>query len=204
MGAEGIGFDWSCECGKVEARLTPHGVKTGTRLICYCNSCRGADLYLRGDASGLSADLGVDIFQTTPADFEIVNGQSYVKVMRITRRGPLRWYASCCGSPMLNSLANPKIPFIGVIIPLHAHYPQTPALGTPHRVLTKYAIEGHGAPKKDKGFGATVLGVLRRGFLGYFRPRNSWLQDESGALITKPKKLNEKERTALYALAKDF
>jgi hypothetical protein len=35
--------------------------------------------------------------------------------MRLTEKGLLRWYAACCNTPIGNTLATPKISFIGLV-----------------------------------------------------------------------------------------
>ncbi len=40
-----------------------------------------------------------------------MRGTEHLRWMRLTEKGPLRWYASCCDTPMANTLASAKFPF---------------------------------------------------------------------------------------------
>src|SRR5690606_24743158 len=53
--------------------------------------------------------------QTSPALVEIRAGADRLACMRLTPKGLLRWYASCCRTPLGNTLTTGTIPFVGLI-----------------------------------------------------------------------------------------
>lgn len=97
---------WSCECGQVEATMPAKG----NRIICYCESCRAYVAKL-GCSDRLDAWGGNELLQTAPQDVTVTKGAEHMVYMRLTEKGPLRWYAECCDTPMVNTLATRSLPF---------------------------------------------------------------------------------------------
>lgn len=97
---------WRCICGSVEAELPAKG----NRIICYCGSCRGfvEDL---GFGDRLDAEGGNELFQVAPDGVRIAKGSDQLVWMRLTDKGPLRWYTKCCNTPMVNTLSTRNLPF---------------------------------------------------------------------------------------------
>lgn len=49
-----------------------------------------------------------------PSKLIITEGSQYLRSLRLTPKGLIRWYAGCCNTPVGNTLSA-KLPFIGVI-----------------------------------------------------------------------------------------
>lgn len=96
---------WKCDCGQVEASVPTDGF----RLVCYCESCRAYVTRL-GHADRLNAAGGNDLIQVAPDEVEI-RGVEHLRWMKITEKGPARWYAKCCSTPMANTLSTRRVPF---------------------------------------------------------------------------------------------
>lgn len=105
-------LDWTCACGKVEARIPQSGVS----LVCYCNSCRGF-LERLERTEWLDEAGGVSLFQTASERVEITRGHEQLSWSKMSKKGPMRWYARCCQSPMATTLGSPKLSFAS----FHAH-----------------------------------------------------------------------------------
>ncbi len=103
-----------CQCGQVQGALHHVSPHDGTRVICYCHSCQAFAQYLQHADTVLDTYGGTDIYQVAPAQFEITQGKAFVKSMRLTEKGLLRWYADCCKTPIANTVSY-KFPFVGVI-----------------------------------------------------------------------------------------
>jgi len=101
----------SCRCGKLKARLSDVGPQTGTHILCHCADCRATYNHLGVTDYG---DESIDLFQTSPDKLTILQGGENLALMRLSKRGLLRWYAKCCNTPMFNTLASPKLPFVAV------------------------------------------------------------------------------------------
>jgi hypothetical protein len=63
----------------------------------------------------LDANGGTDIFQMSSGRLRFNQGQDRLACLRLTPTGPLRWYASCCDTPIGNTLATRQLPFVGLI-----------------------------------------------------------------------------------------
>lgn len=103
---------FSCRCKAVQGivhELTP---SAGTHAVCYCDSCRAAELVLGMPDPGGN---GVHVFQTTPDRISFSAGQEKVAPMSFSENGLLRWRATCCDTPMFNTVRSPKMSFVGIL-----------------------------------------------------------------------------------------
>lgn len=99
-----------CHCGTVTGELRAGGV----RLRCYCTDCRGAAHHLGVADRALLADGAAPILVTSAGALSIRSGHDQLAALRCTPKGPLRWYARCCNTPIGNTLAAPGIPFLSI------------------------------------------------------------------------------------------
>lgn len=83
------------------------------RVVCYCDDCQAYAHHL-GRADLLDPHGGSDIVQVAPASLRFVRGTDRITGLRLTPKGLHRWYATCCKTPLGNTLG-PGIPFVGVI-----------------------------------------------------------------------------------------
>jgi len=104
-----------CSCGTLRGVARGVSPSRGNRVICYCGDCQSFAHFLGRAHEILDARGGTDIFQTSPARLEITQGQERLACMRLTPKGLVRWYASCCNTPIGNTLVTPQVPFIGLI-----------------------------------------------------------------------------------------
>jgi hypothetical protein len=103
-----------CRCGAVRGTARGLSPSRGHRVVCYCDDCQAFARFL-GGAGVLDANGGTDIFQTSAGRLEIDRGNERLACIRLTPRGPLRWYAGCCNTPVANTPATAQVPFAGVI-----------------------------------------------------------------------------------------
>jgi hypothetical protein len=131
--------DLRCRCGEVEGHLDNPARETVNRLVCYCDDCQAYAHYL-GRAELLDAHGGSDIVQVAPASVSYTRGTDRIVGLRLKPKGLYRWYASCCKTPLGNTIGT-AIPFVGIV----AQAFRTPDVFGPPvgGILGKYAI---GAP----------------------------------------------------------
>ncbi len=99
---------WTCGCGDVVLNVTPKG---GTRVVCYCESCRG--FVVRLGAEGILDDWGGnDLFQVAPEAAVFVTDADKVAWTKMTDKGPARWFTTCCKTPLANTLETRAVPFL--------------------------------------------------------------------------------------------
>jgi hypothetical protein len=102
-----------CQCGEVHGRVRSASPEAVNRMICYCDDCQ-AFLHHLGRADLLDAHGGTDVVQVAPASLSFDRGNERIVGLRLTPKGLYRWYASCCKTPVGNTLG-PAIPFVGIV-----------------------------------------------------------------------------------------
>jgi hypothetical protein len=93
--------------------VTDASATTVTRLVCYCDDCQ-AFLHHLGRADLLDAHGGTDIVQVAPSSLSFHRGAEYIVGLCLSPKGLNRWYASCCKTPLGNTVG-PAIPFVGIV-----------------------------------------------------------------------------------------
>lgn len=102
-----------CQCGNVRGRVTGASATTVNRVVCYCDDCQ-AFLHHLGRADLLDAHGGTDVVQVAPSSLTFHRGAENIVGLRLSPKGLHRWYASCCKTPLGNTLG-PAIPFVGIV-----------------------------------------------------------------------------------------
>jgi hypothetical protein len=134
-----------CRCGAVlgvARHVTPSSVN---HCFCYCDDCQAFAHFLGRADDVLDAHGGTEIVQMSQGNVSFTAGVANVAAMRLTQKGLVRWYASCCNTPIGNSMASGALPFIGVV---------RVAIDAPQGALGP--IRGRGFTKSAKG-GAAAL-----------------------------------------------
>ncbi len=103
----------SCRCGKVGGQVTDATPNTVNRAVCYCDDCQAA-LHHLGRADLLNEYGGTDVVQVAPAALTFHRGDELIVGLRLSPKGLFRWHASCCNTPVGNTLG-PGIPFVGIV-----------------------------------------------------------------------------------------
>lgn len=102
-----------CECGSLLGHIGGKGITS--RVICYCSDCQAFAKYLGKSDNILDAHGGTDIVQLAQPRLHITQGLEHLAILRLSSKGLLRWYASCCNTPIGNTLSNPKVSFMGLV-----------------------------------------------------------------------------------------
>src|SRR5580693_8835680 len=102
-----------CRCGTLRGFVSPsHGVN---RCVCYCRDCQAFAHFLGRADEILDASGGTDVIQTRAANVVFTEGREALACMRLTPNGMLRWYSTCCKTPVGNTTANSKVSFVGLV-----------------------------------------------------------------------------------------
>lgn len=106
---------FNCQCGKLSGEIDHPEELQGLRAICMCKDCQKYARFLGNAESILDKNGGSEIVPVFPKLFRITSGFEYVKGVKLTKNtGTFRWYASCCRSPLANSLSS-KQGYVGLI-----------------------------------------------------------------------------------------
>jgi hypothetical protein len=103
-----------CACGTVTGVLRDATADTTMHVRCYCADCRAWAVHL-DHPGALDANGGTQLCQASPATLTFTSGAERVACKRLTDRGLLRWYASCCNAPLGNTPPFAGLPFVGVV-----------------------------------------------------------------------------------------
>lgn len=102
----------SCDCGSFQASLSEVNPVRGTHLRCHCSDCRAFVRVLLPDAQ---LKNGLHLYQTDPDKIEVLKGVEHLECLTFSSKGLLRWYASCCKTPMFNTPRSAKVPLVAVV-----------------------------------------------------------------------------------------
>jgi hypothetical protein len=105
----------ACECGSLSANADLHKGESNHRIVCYCDDCQSYARHLGSPATVLDTHGGTDIIQLSPAHFKLAHGREHLGVLRLSPNGLLRWYATCCNTPICNTPANLDMPYLGLL-----------------------------------------------------------------------------------------
>ena len=192
-----------CACGKLEGVARGLAANRGNHVVCYCDDCQSFAHYLGKAEQVLDEHGGTEIFQTSPARFEVTAGHDHLACMRLKPEGLVRWYASCCNTPIGNTLATRNVPFVGLICNCIDHT----AVGRPlDQVLgpVKAGVNGRFATSKptrpnvhDRIQLSQLVGFIGRALSWRLRgdhKRSPFFDSETGALSVTPTVVSEAER----------
>lgn len=181
-------LELSCRCGGLRGVLRGAPDCLASRVICYCSDCRAFAEHLdRADV--LDAQGGTDICQLPAARLEFTSGREHLACLRLTDRGPLRWYAACCGTPVANTPPSAQAPFAGV---LRAALRAEEAALRPvdHRIMTAEARGPVEGPSQHPAFPrALIARLLSRILLWRLRGdhrRTPFFDPDTGAPVAAP------------------
>lgn len=187
----------ACRCGAFGAVLKDASPKTGSHVQCYCKDCQAGAKAL-GAQDTLMPRGGTDIFQTVPAGVEITKGAEHLAAFRLSPRGLIRWYASCCDTPVFNTLGHQKLSFVGLFVNTMQGDAVDKAVG---KVIAVNSVEGAqpgAGTLKNYGFNKAGFNVIARHFGAMLRgdAKKGPFFDGEGAPVVTPRVLSKEERKA--------
>jgi hypothetical protein len=175
-------------------------------VVCYCKDCQAFAYFLGREKDVLDERGGSDIVQVLPRNVTFTQGIGSLACMRLTPKGLVRWYAGCCKTPIGNTLATPKLSFIGLVHPcLHNSNESLDEAFGPVRCWVNVR-SARGEPKpKSSGLG-TAIGwffgsVLRARFNGDYE-RTPFFDMGTHTPIVAPQVLSTEEHTKLMSVVR--
>ena len=183
-----------CQCGCVVGRATDLSPNAGRRVVCYCDDCQAFADQLGQREAVLDSNGGTEIFQMSPAALTVSRGLDRLACLKLTPRGPLRWYTDCCKTPIGNTPSTHKLPFVGLILAcVHtAGHSLDQVLGPVRaRVMVRHAIGDVGTlPNAHAGFSLShIAGISWKIFTWRMQrdhERSLFFDPETGEPITSP------------------
>ncbi|MDR7335735.1 DUF6151 family protein [Roseateles asaccharophilus] len=189
----------SCRCGTVRGHVARPDA--ALRLVCYCRDCQAFARYLGPPPGMLDAMNGTEILAVRPSDVSFTQGQDRLACMSLSDKGLLRWYASCCRSPMGSTPRDPRESHLGLVHScLEADEARRADVFGPVRMRVNTQA-ANGRPEKNAvlTFAAALAGhlggLLWRRLSGSYRANPFFGPD--GAPIAQPQVVLAEQREAL-------
>lgn len=186
-----------CRCGAVKGEMDAG--RAYTRATCYCKDCRAYARFV-GAAGVLDASGGTDIVAIAPAGVRFTEGTEHIACMSLSPKGLLRWYASCCRTPLGNTPRDAKTAYAGLVTVCFdaAAEAVDAAFGPRGRIVL--GAKSATAPVKSTTL-AFIAGGLHifAGLIGarLRRERASPFFDASGRPLREPEVISREQRAAL-------
>jgi hypothetical protein len=145
-----------CKCGLVQGQVELRGISN--RIICYCSSCQAFAKFLGAPHEVLDRNGGSEIIQLAASRVSLSNGTQHIAAVRLTEQGMLRWYASCCNTPLGNTMPSHTFCFVGLLRNCLDSQALEPSFGTLRARLN--SAEAIGEPKPgEHGLIATIARI---------------------------------------------
>ena len=154
-----------CRCGKLQGQVDRPGMALRGR--CYCKDCQAFARFLGRADSLLDEHAGTSIVAIRPSQLHLTQGLDALACMSLSDHGILRWYASCCNTPVGNTPRDARTHYLGLIESCLAGGPQAveQSFGPVRIVLNTDAAVGQ---VKATGVASNVVNLARlmRSMLG--------------------------------------
>ena len=143
---------------------------------------------------------GTEIVATLPKHVHFTQGLEALACMSLSDRGLLRWYASCCNTPIANTPRDFKTPYVGLIHSCLAK--DAPSLddsfGPVRMVLQTKSVKGKVKSTPVSNV-VTLLKIMKAvvatRISGNYK-LNPFFVEDSGTPIRQPRVLTKAERAA--------
>lgn len=197
-------IELGCRCGEIHGRIRDVSSGTVNRMICYCDDCQ-AFLHFLERTDLFEPHSGTEVIQVAPRTVTFDRGTERIRGMRLSSKGMHRWYASCCKTPLGNTVM-PSVPFIGMPLEVFRGAPDVhsrdEAFGRVRGAsFGKFATDG--APEASNAANFLVVANALRVVLGWKLRGKAWphpfFDRASRAPIYPVATLSTEERESLRA-----
>jgi len=185
--------------GSVET-AAPH-----ERIVCYCADCQAYAHLLGRPGEDLDARGGTHVVLTVASAVRIDSGAERLACLRMTPRGPLRWYAACCDTPVANTAPLRGAAYASLLAPVlgGAGPALDAAFGPARRFGFVKTAKGEPKPRQTSFLGAylrVAAWSLKARLDGSWR-RTPFFDAATGRPLVAPRVLAPDERARLVAEA---
>lgn len=193
-----------CDCGELRGVASAISPQSGNHVACYCDDCQAFAHFLNRAKDVLDSHGGSDIFQMSQGQIAITSGVDKLACVRLTPKGLVRWFASCCNSPIGSTMSTAALPLVGLVtncLRASGEKSVDEQLGpVKASIYRKFAKDGASLPPDRVALPIIFLGVaalLVKWILRRNGKRSPFFDPTSGSLAATPRVLTELERAAL-------
>jgi hypothetical protein len=188
-----------CQCGTLRGHISH--TESVCRGVCYCKDCQAYAHFLGKAGEILDEMGGSDVVATLPQYVSFTQGVEKLTCMSLSDKGMLRWYASCCNTPIGNTGRDFKVSHVGL---LHncLRDPSTSLDGAFGPVRMRVGMKSaKGSPKAMAA--STTVSILRfmarliRARLDGSYRNTAFFDPETGTPRASPRVLTPDERARL-------
>jgi hypothetical protein len=186
-----------CLCGTLKGYVSPPDM--ASRAVCYCKDCQAFAHFLERPDAVLDELGGTEIVATLPKHVHFTQGLDALVCMSLAHHGLLRWYASCCNTPIGNTPRDFKTSYVGLVHSCLAN--RAPSLqdsfGPVRMVLKTKSAKGQVKSTPVSNF-VTMLKIMKSvigvRISGSYK-HNPFFVEDLGTPIKQPRVLTKAERT---------
>jgi hypothetical protein len=186
-----------CRCGTVQGHVT-EPQRVTARGVCYCKDCQAYAHFLGRAEDVLDVHGGTDVIAIHPQHVVLTQGLDALACMALSPRGLLRWYASCCRTPIGNTSRNAKTAYVGLV------HTSLDGAGVPIErsfgpVTMRLNADSASSPVPERSRGALhsmarLVGTLLGARLNGSYKRSPFFDAASGMPVRAPHVLTKAER----------
>lgn len=185
--ARGETLGFACTCEALRGEIRDVASSDYMHVVCHCRDCRSAYTHL-----GLADPEKVAMLQTSQDRIRISQGGDNLRVFRHTAKGALRWYATCCGTPLFYT------PLKGRLVNVGVHLDRLDAPEAVGRVMAEGFVPKPGGGRTHRGAGRMLARMVSR--MAAKNLNGEWRDtpffDDEGSPARDPKILSREERAA--------
>lgn len=189
-----------CTCGAFQGEVDP--APTYARARCYCKDCQAYAHHLGNAGQILDSHGGTDIVATLPAAVRITAGLEQLACLTLTAKGPLRWYAACCRTPIGNTARDHKTPYLGIVgRSLSAPASELDAAFGPASIALNTGSARGGVASTPVATFLGVLQIMGHALIARMAGRHKvtpFFDTTSGKPVKAPQALSAEQRQAAY------
>lgn len=191
------GHPLQCRCGTVKGHVVRPGM--AVRMVCYCADCQAFAQFLGRPDKMLNANGGTAIVALLPGQVRFEQGLESLACMSLSERGLVRWYASCCNTPIGNTPREFKMPYVGLVDSCLASDSPTlqESFGPLRMVLGTKSASGDVKPTSVVGLVAAMVRLMTSVFGARLRgeyKNNPFFDAQTGKPALAPRVLTKEER----------
>jgi hypothetical protein len=188
-----------CQCGTIKGYVVCPSI--AKRAVCYCKDCQAFAHFLKRADTVLDEHGGTAIVATVPKQVHFTQGLEALACMSLSDHGMLRWYASCCNTPIGNTPRDFKTPYVGLIEScLKSDSPSLQeSFGPVRMVINTKSAWGRVKSTPVSSLVAMLRlmkSVIASRLSGTYK-RNPFFGTEMGTPVTRPRVLSKDERERL-------
>lgn len=194
---------FACHCGAVSGVIEKASPREGDRVVCHCKDCRDLVRHLGQEDRVLDPLGGTDLYQSRCARVKIHSGREKLACLHMTAGKTLRWYTVCCNSPLFNTYANGRVPYVTTLLANTEAALRDTLLGEPLGHLFTDEATGDASHLRKMSFNVLMLRFLKRMFKDLVsgdRRRSALFDPATLEPIATPRHLTGAEQKALGRL----